>query len=132
VEIVAQNLLPDIRKMVHKTFFKSDVLPSKKVKKIWKPKPRKSTGERELFASVWASCDKRCEICGEYIYQPAPWSFAHRAPKGTYPEYKLVPTNLSIVCSLECHASVDRQRKQKMAEWVAINEKWLSETRMIK
>jgi hypothetical protein len=108
-----------------RTFFKEDVLPAKMTKKHWRPKPRKATGERELFSAVWATCDKRCEICGEYIREPAPWTFAHRANKGVYPEYRLVPTNISIVCSMECHGKIDAQRKSRMAEWIATNEQCL-------
>jgi len=106
-----------------KTFFKSDVLPPKKAKKPWRPRARKATGERELFARVWADRPHRCEECGAPIREAAPWCFAHKLPKSTFPEFRLCDANVRLVCSLACHAAVDRQRKVKGAEWAAENEK---------
>lgn len=96
---------------MHRTFFKTDVLPAKKSKKPWRPKARKATGERELFAEVWAARPHRCELCGAPIREAAPWCFAHIKPKGTFPELRLDPSNIRLVCSMECHHEVDKRRK---------------------
>ena len=102
---------------MHKTFFKSDILPPKKVKKIWKPKPRKATGERELFLEVWNSRPHECEMCRDekgnptQIKIPQSFCFAHQWGKGVHKKERLDPLNIVLVCSLECHAKVDAQRK---------------------
>lgn len=109
------------------TYWKSQQLPPKKAKKPWRSKARKATGERETFAAVWAGREHRCEICGAPIREAAPWCFSHKLPKSTFPEYRLIPQNLALVCSVECHAAVDRQRKLRTQEWIADNERWLKD-----
>lgn len=96
---------------MHRTFFKSDVLPPAKIRKPWRPGPRKPTGERGIFALVWESRPHSCEICGARISEAAPWSFAHRWGKGTHGKERLNPANIALVCSMACHAKVDAKRK---------------------
>ncbi len=113
------------------TYWKSQQLPAKKAKKPWRPKARKATGEREVFARVWADRPHRCEECGAPIREAAPWSFSHKLPKSTFPEYRLCDANIRLVCSLECHAAVDRQRKSRTAEWIANNQAWLESSKNV-
>jgi hypothetical protein len=39
-----------------------------------------------------------CEVCGEPVLTLNPHNFAHVAPKGTYPEFKLRAKNIALVC----------------------------------
>lgn len=83
--------------------------------------------EKPLFAQVWDAAPKprRCEICLAHIPSPLPWCFAHRLAKGTWPEYKLVPTNIALVCSQECHAKIDQRRRGMMRTWKIANDDWI-------
>jgi len=38
-----------------------------------------------------------------------PWCFAHRLAKFMYPDYRLMIENIALVCSIECHAKVDKR-----------------------
>lgn len=96
---------------MHKTFFKSDILPQKKAKKPWRPGPRKATGERAVFEFVWLSRPHNCEICGAAIRTARPECFAHKFGKGTHRGERLNPLNVSLVCGLSCHAKVDAKRR---------------------
>jgi hypothetical protein len=96
---------------VHKTYFKSDILPAKKPKKVWRPGPRKATGERAVFEFVWMTRAHNCEICGRSIPIPHPWVFAHRFSKGVHGGERLNPNGIALACSLKCHSAVDAMRK---------------------
>jgi hypothetical protein len=64
-------------------------------------KPRK-TGERELFAQVWADRPHVCEVCGIAIREPRIHNFDHIETKGRRKDLRLDPSNIRIVC-LACH-----------------------------
>jgi hypothetical protein len=96
-------------------------------KKLWRQKARKATGELEMFSTIWQTRPHVCAECRAEIKEAAPWCFSHKLPKSTFPEYRLVQANISLVCSIKCHAAVDRQRKEMTAEWVEENERWLQE-----
>lgn len=51
---------------------------------------------------------KHCEICFTEVKNPQPWSFAHILSKKDYPFLRLFENNFVFVCSIECHAEVDR------------------------
>ena len=61
-------------------------------------KVRKVTGERELFVGLWAKAGGRSRISGEKLLPPEHpmfhFQFAHLAPKGTYPELRLMEENV--------------------------------------
>jgi hypothetical protein len=57
-------------------------------------KPRK-TGERELFAQVWASRPHVCESCGIAIREPRIHNFDHIETKGRRKDLRLDPSNIS-------------------------------------
>jgi hypothetical protein len=64
-------------------------------------KPRK-TGERELFAQVWAERPHVCESCGIAIREPRIHNFDHIETKGRRKDLRLDPSNIRIVC-FACH-----------------------------
>jgi len=64
-------------------------------------KPR-NTGERELFAQVWASRPHVCEQCGIAIREPRIHNFDHIETKGRRKDLRLDPSNIRIVC-FACH-----------------------------
>ena len=70
-----------------------DVLIKKKKNKLRKP-----TGELAMFLEIWNEREHKCEHCGKnqpifYVH-----CFAHIKPKGTYPELRLVKSNIRILC----------------------------------
>lgn len=71
-------------------------------------KKYKPTGEREVFAKVWATRPHTCEVSGRYIPEPKTYCFAHQCNKGLYPERRLDPNNISLVYGLKEHAEIDR------------------------
>ena len=105
---------------------KSLQCPPKAAKKKWRPGPRKATGELAIFEYVWITRERKCEICSARIHEFKAWRGAHKLPKGTFPEYRLIPQNIALVCSVECHGAVDRQRKSRTQEWISENEKWIA------
>lgn len=112
--------------MTHKTFFKQDIIPPRVGKKKLRGYRRKATGEREVFKGVWEDRPHFCAICGAHIRIPRPWCFAHKLPKSTFPEFRLVPRNIELVCSMTCHATVDSYRKSRGFEWAEANREWLN------
>jgi len=93
------------------------------VKRKSKPKKklRKPTGELAMFLEIWAEREHVCEHCG----RPQPifmvHCFAHIKPKGTYPELRLVKSNIRILCHYwddthgwyGCHTSETFESKEK-------------------
>lgn len=68
-----------------------------------KNKPRKSTGEREMFEEIWAERPHYCENCGSYLgEEPKVFFFAHEKGKGAHPELRLVKANVKLWC-YTCH-----------------------------
>ena len=102
-----------IKIKMHETFFKTKTKKKKKsnwVKKISdKRKLRLSwRSEKDMFMEIWEERLRVCEICWIWILEPKTYSFAHRCPKGTYPEHRLNKNNISLVCSIKCHWEVDK------------------------
>lgn len=64
--------------------------------------------EKSLFLEIWNERERVCEICWTKILEAKSYCFAHRAPKGTYPEHRLKKDNISLVCSIKCHLEVDK------------------------
>lgn len=72
-------------------------------------KPKKPTGERELFIEIWSERSHYCENpkCRKWLgNEPKVIFFSHRKSKGAYPELRLDKTNIDLLCS-ECHYQED-------------------------
>jgi hypothetical protein len=102
------------------TFWKTD-LP----KKVKRKKDIKG-----LFARVWASREHRCQICRAPIPHPLTFCFSHNLSKGTFPEYAEADSNITLVCSMECHHENDKRRAYMLAEIIEKNEKWIRENQL--
>lgn len=67
----------------------------------------KSTGERELFLKIWEEREHYCQHCGKYLgEEPKSFYFSHIKGKGAYPELRLDPNNIELLC-YECHHNWD-------------------------
>ena len=80
-----------------------------KPRKVAKPKiyRKKTTGEREMFLKIWEDRPHVCTECGEHLgNEPRAHYFAHIKPKGKYPELRLMPSNIKLLC-IECHRTLD-------------------------
>lgn len=77
-------------------------------KKYVKVNWRKPTGERDLFLGLWNSRERKCVWCGKYLYEFNVGYFDHIKVKSVYPELRLEPENIRILC-LQCHN--DRHNK---------------------
>ena len=70
---------------------------------------RKTTGEKDLFLSIWDSRPHVCTNCGKYLgEEPRAHYFSHIKSKGAYPELRLDPNNCQLLC-MECHFAFDFQ-----------------------
>lgn len=65
-------------------------------------KRRRQTGEREVFLRIWEDRPHCCEVCRVAIAEAKAGNFSHILPKGTYPERRLDPANIALLC-LDCH-----------------------------
>ena len=80
--------------------------------KRMKIKPRKPTGERDLFLMIWELRPHVCTHCETPLgHEAKAGYFAHIKPKSTHPELRLDENNIRLLC-LECHHAYDMQGKK--------------------
>ncbi len=63
--------------------------------------------EKDLFFEIRNNRIHECKICGKFIPEAKTRCFAHMLSKKMYPEYRINPNNIVLVCSLDCHWLVD-------------------------
>lgn len=89
--------------------FKPDPKPEKREKKKPKPLKRtaikkkfKATGEKHVFEEVLDEIPydgpTRCFVCGRQLSLVTHNNFAHVLSKGKYPDLRLYPPNIKILC----------------------------------
>jgi hypothetical protein len=66
------------------------------IKKV-KVKPRKVTGELNVFKEIWAERPPECEVCKRSV-EFSPYIFSHVLTKGAYPGFRLYKKNIIIKC----------------------------------
>lgn len=77
------------------------------------PKRRKPTGEALLFKIIWTERPHYCVWCGEWLGNEAcTFHFSHIIPKGRWPDLRLDPTNIRLLC-FECHQAYDQGTKKQ-------------------
>lgn len=85
---------------------------NKKPKEFYKYK-RKPTGEMGLFLAIWQVRPHICTNCKAFLGdEPIPAFFAHIKSKGAYPELRLQPKNIMLLC-FECHREYDQGTKER-------------------
>jgi len=68
---------------------------------------RKKTGEAALFAEIWSVRPHYCTHCGDWLgHEMRAWFFSHIKSKGAYPELRLEPDNIQLLCR-RCHDRYD-------------------------
>jgi len=76
-------------------------------------KRRKPTGEKPMFFKIWQERPHYCTNCKIHLgVEARAFHFAHIKPKGLYPELRLDPENIRLLC-YECHYALDFQSKAK-------------------
>jgi 5-methylcytosine-specific restriction endonuclease McrA len=80
------------------------------------------TSQKELFRKIWREREPECSVCEEPLYDPPKsYYFSHVLPKGTYPEFKLFPENIILLC-LDCHQKLDHNthlaKQDRAFDWV--------------
>lgn len=76
---------------------------AKKPKRVSAPRKSKPTGERELFAEIWAERPHVCTHCGKELPEPMlSFYFSHIKSKGAFPELRLEKSNIELTC-VKCH-----------------------------
>lgn len=90
---------------------------------VIKAKPKKKTGELDLFLEMWREMPtpRKCEHCGRPQQIFFVHCFAHIKPKGTYPELRLEKSNIKFYCHYwdekhgwyGCHTSETFESKEK-------------------
>ena len=71
-------------------------------------KPRKKTGELELFKEIWDKRPHVCTVCDARLPMFTVRFFAHILGKGTEPAARLDPDNIDIMC-YPCHYRYDHE-----------------------
>lgn len=75
------------------------------LRKEWKPKKRKTTGERALFVALYHQCGGVSQLSGLPLLPPDHADFhkqgSHILPKGAYPRYRLLAENIVMVLAGE-------------------------------
>lgn len=85
----------------------------KKADPIKYKKPRKPTGEKEIFKQIWEEREHICINCKVYLgEEPIVHFFSHAKGKGAHPELRLDKGNIDILCR-DCHYARDFQGKEK-------------------
>lgn len=83
--------------------------------KRYKPlsRKRKVTGERELFLKIWEEREHICIHCNRHLGdEPNVFYFSHIKSKGAYPELRLDPDNIELLC-IECHQTYEFGSKKE-------------------
>ena len=84
-----------------------------KKKKMPKTRPKKPSGEWNMFLEIWQEREHRCEHCKIWLGDlPKAYMFSHRKGKGAHPELKLDKSNIDLFC-WDCHYAYDHQGKEK-------------------
>lgn len=74
-----------------------------------KTKPKKATGERQMFLQIWNTRPHHCVNCGKYLgEEPRAGYFSHREAKGVNNSNRLNPDNIDLLC-FDCHFARDMQ-----------------------
>ena len=90
-------------------YYNADPKPisAPKTKKGLKKKPRKATGEKEVFLEIWSERPHISEISGEPLgEEPNVWFFMHILSKKAYPRFRLYKKNI-ILGTADEHYSYD-------------------------
>ena len=61
-------------------------------------KPRKKTGELELFKEIWSERPHKCVVCDAVLPVFTVRFFAHLLSKGSNPAMRLDKNNIEIMC----------------------------------
>jgi 5-methylcytosine-specific restriction endonuclease McrA len=73
---------------------------------------REATGEAALFKAIWFSRPHYCTNCNEFLgHEAKSWFFSHIKSKGAYPELRLDPANIQLLC-LTCHNLYDQGTRE--------------------
>lgn len=68
-----------------------------------KKKPKKKTGEFDVFVKIWRTRIHRSVVSGKYIPYFNVSCFAHVLGKGAYPSLRLVEENIVLLTQEEHH-----------------------------
>lgn len=83
-----------------------------------KVKPRKATGELEMFKMIWSERPHVCECCSSSLSSFSPICFSHILAKGSYPKFRLLKENVKLVCPT-CHNDWEFSgREHPKFDWV--------------
>lgn len=88
----------------------------KPVAKLPPQKRRKSTGEAVMFRAIWSTRKHICINCKDNLGNEAKtFFFAHILPKSRYPEKRLDPNNIMLLC-FDCHREYDQGTKENYSK----------------
>lgn len=135
-QILFPKKLPDLPKWDWKKNLRFWVVNSEKVVKEvhkmkvkpWKPIPKISEKKKkrmkeewtevQVFREVWETTPHICQHCKKPVNNAFIWErlikpqcFPHKLPKSMFPKCRLIPQNIWLVCSIECHREFDKDWK---------------------
>jgi len=118
--------LPKIEKEKPQKVAKSYVLKRSKIRAIWTRKKRRLAefgGENTMFLEIWNDRPHICEECRWKIPEMQTFCFAHKLSKWVFPEFRMIPENIALVCSISCHAKVDKryqwENRKKLLDYLS-------------
>lgn len=122
-----QNTLIVVKKMLcgrcnHKLKQEAKKASGKKVSKSFVSYSYKeSTGEAEVFLSVWGNSNQRCFVCNKPILYPIASNFMHVLAKAPnkFPKYRLYEPNIVLGChdsETSCHHRYDHMPLSTLVE----------------
>lgn len=89
------------------------------IARVWlKKRERLDNGwsEVDVFRWKWNNEPRICAVCWKAVKDAFVWDelkksycFPHILAKGMYPQFRLLPANISIVCSMAHHAEFDKK-----------------------
>lgn len=112
-------------KPLKKTPLKPPTKPISKIGKKRKDRILNEWSETDMNREIWNTRPQWCEQCGCEVKNAFMWTenwkgekvqklirpecFAHKLAKGMYPQHRLNPDNIALVCSTDCHHLIDEE-----------------------
>ena len=105
--------------ITHKSLEKPEKIPKvpkpiAPIGKRTKERIAKFGTETALHDTIWDSRSHRCCMCTRDIPERSPICFAHKLSKGMYEKYRYMEANIGLVCSIDCHAAMDKMYQGKL------------------
>lgn len=115
--ITPEKVKKDKPQEVHKQKIKRNK-PIALIGKRKKERLKNEGSEVDTFRIVWEETPHICQECWKPVHNAfindkliKPQCFPHKLPKSMFPKLRLIPKNIWLVCSIDCHHNFDKKWK---------------------